>query len=284
MPTYKSVIYLATMILRQIPSTGEMIPVIGLGTWQSFDVDPSFDLEPLKKVLSTMEEAGAKLIDSSPMYGKSEEIVGSLTEDDKNNSFFYATKVWTRGKEEGIRQMESSFKKMKRSVIDLMQIHNLVDWKVHLATLQKWKEEGKVRYIGITHYMDYMHRELADIIQSQKIDFVQFNYSIVNRHAEEFLLQTAADNGVATLINRPFGEGNLFSMVKGKTLPSWAAEYSIETWSQFFLKYIVSHPAVTCVIPATSNPKHAEDNTKAGFEPLPDETIRKKMIAFMKEL
>jgi diketogulonate reductase-like aldo/keto reductase len=180
--------------------------------------------------------------------------------------------------------MESSFKKMKRSVIDLMQIHNLVDWKIHLATLQKWKEEEKVRYIGITHYMDYMHRELADIIQSQKIDFVQFNYSITNRHAEEFLLQTAADNGVATLINRPFGEGNLFNMVNGKALPSWAIEYGIENWSQFFLKYIVSHPAVTCVIPATSNPKHAEDNMKAGLEPLPDETIRKKMIAFMKEL
>jgi diketogulonate reductase-like aldo/keto reductase len=192
--------------------------------------------------------------------------------------------VWTRGKNEGIQQMESSFKKMKRSVIDLMQIHNLVDWKTHLATLQKWKEEGKVRYIGITHYMDYVHRELADIIRSEKIDFVQFNYSIANRHAEEFLLQTAADNGVAALINRPFGEGNLFNMVKDKKLPEWAAEYKIETWSQFFLKFIVSHPSVTCVIPATSNPTHAEDNMKAGLDPLPDEATRKKMVAFMKEI
>ena len=271
------------MIMRQIPSTGERIPVIGLGTWQCFDVDSSSDLEPLKKVLSTIREAGAKLIDSSPMYGRSEETIGLLTQNDANNSFFYATKVWTRGKEEGVQQMETSFQKMKRSVIDLMQIHNLVDWKIHLAKLQGWKEEGKVRYIGITHYMDYMHRQLADIIQSQKIDFVQFNYSIVNRHAEEFLLKVAADNGVAVLINRPFGEGNLFNMVKGKTLPPWTAEYSIESWSQFFLKYIVSHPSITCVIPATSNPKHAEDNMKAGLGPLPDEATRKKMIAFMKE-
>lgn len=271
------------MILRQIPSTGETIPVIGLGTWQSFDVASNSDLKPLKAVLSIMNGAEAKLIDSSPMYGQSEEVIGLLTENDAGNSFFYATKIWTRGKEEGIRQMENSFNKMKRSVIDLMQIHNLVDWEIHLATLQKWKEEGKVRYIGITHYMDYMHREMADIIQSQKIDFVQFNYSIANRHAEEFLLQTAADNGVATLINRPFGEGNLFNMVKDKKLPEWAAEYKIETWSQFFLKYIISHPAVTCVIPATSNPKHAEKNFKAGLEPLPDEATRKKMIALVKE-
>jgi diketogulonate reductase-like aldo/keto reductase len=272
------------MIVRQIPSTKETIPVVGLGTWQSFDADPSSDLEPLKKVLSSLSAAGGKLIDSSPMYGQSEEVIGLLTEDDVNNSFFYATKVWTRGKDDGIRQMENSFQKMKRSVIDLMQIHNLVDWKIHFATLQKWKEEGKVRYIGITHYMDYMHRQLADIIRSEKIDFVQFNYSIANRHGEEFLLKTAADNGVAVLINRPFGEGNLFNMVKGKTLPQWSSEYGIESWSQFFLKFIISHPAVTCVIPATSSPKHAEDNMKAGLEPLPGEAIRKKMIAFMKEL
>jgi diketogulonate reductase-like aldo/keto reductase len=272
------------MIARQIPSTGETIPVIGLGTWQSFDVSPSSDLQTLKKVLSAMDEAGARVIDSSPMYGRSEETIGLLTEGDANNSFFYATKVWTRGKDEGIQQMESSFQKMKRSVIDLMQIHNLVDWKVHLPTLQKWKEEGRVRYIGITHYMDYMHREMADIIQSQKIDFVQFNYSITNRHAEEFLLKTAADNGVATLVNRPFGEGNLFNMVNGKALPPWANEYGIESWSQFFLKFIVSSANVTCVIPATSNPNHCTDNMKAGTEPLVDDSTRKRMVSYLKAL
>jgi len=270
--------------MRQIPSTGETIPVIGLGTWQSFDLPPSSDLQPLKNVLSILSTAGAKLIDSSPMYGRSEEVIGALTEGDTENSFFYATKVWTRGKEEGITQMENSFTKMKRSVIDLMQVHNLVDWKTHFSTMRKWKEEGRIRYIGITHYMDYMHRELADIIQSEKIDFVQFNYSITNRHAEEFLLSTAADNGVATLINRPFGEGNLFNMVNGKTLPSWASEYGIESWSQFVLKYIISHPAVTCVIPATSNPDHCADNLKAGNEPLPDEAVRKKMVSYIKSL
>ena len=272
------------MIQRQIPSTGEGLPVIGLGTWQTFDMPASSNLESLKQVLNTMSKTGGKLIDSSPMYGRSEEIIGLLTKDDANDSFFYATKVWTRGKDEGIQQMENSFRKMKRSVIDLMQIHNLVDWKTHLATLKKWKGEGKIRYIGITHYMDYMHRELADIIQSERIDFVQFNYSITNRHAEEVLLQTAADNGVATLINRPFGEGNLFNMVNGKTLPPWATEYGIESWSQFFLKFIVSHPAVTCIIPATSNPDHCRDNMKAGIEPLPDDAMRKKMISYIKTL
>ena len=270
------------MIERKIPSTNEAIPVIGLGTWQSFDVSSSSsDLNPLKQVLSTMQDAGGNLIDSSPMYGRSEETVGQLTEDAKPNQFFYATKVWTQGKEEGIRQMENSFRKFRRSVIDLMQIHNLVDWKIHLQTLRKWKEEGKIRYIGITHYTDNMHEELSKIIRSEKIDFVQFNYSITNRHADKHLLAAASDHGVATLINRPFGEGRLFNKVNGKNLPEWAKEHGIETWSQFFLKFIISHAAVTCVIPATANPSHASDNFKAGSEPLPDESLRKKMADYV---
>jgi diketogulonate reductase-like aldo/keto reductase len=272
------------MIERKIPSTGEMLPVIGLGTWQTFDIDPSSNLEPLKQVLSTMSDEGGRLIDSSPMYGRSEEIVGSLTSDAASNKFFYATKIWTRGEEEGIQQMENSFRKFKRSVIDLMQIHNLVDWKTHLSTLRKWKDEGRIRYIGITHYTDSMHSELAKIIKSEKIDFVQFNYSIAHRNAEKDLLPTVAEYGVATLINRPFGEGNLFNQVKGKEPPSWLKEYNIETWSQLFLKFIISHPAVTCVIPATSNPLHAADNMKAGSEPLPEESARRKMIEVLRGL
>lgn len=268
------------MILRQIPSTGETIPVIGLGTWQSFDVPASSNLEPLKQVLSTMSKTGGKLIDSSPMYGQSEEIIGLLTAG--SGEFFYATKVWVQGKEEGIRQMENSFRKFNRSVIDLMQVHNLVDWKTHLKTLRQWKEEGKIRYIGITHYMDSMHEELVKIIKEEKIDFVQFNYSIAHRNAEKILLPTAQEYGVATLINRPFGEGNLFNQVKEKKLPSWSDEYNIKTWSQFFLKFIISNPAVTCVIPATSNPNHSEENMEAGTEPLPGESIRQKMVEFMK--
>jgi diketogulonate reductase-like aldo/keto reductase len=268
------------MITRIIPSTGEPLPAIGLGTWKSFDVAPDSDLDGLKRVLAEMNNAGAKLIDSSPMYGRSENIVGLLTEDAPQDQFFYATKVWIKGKEEGMEQMEDSFRKFRRSVIDLMQIHNLVDWKIHLKTLRKWKEEGRNRYIGITHYTDNMHEDLAKIIRSEQIDFVQFNYSITNRHAEKFLLPTAAERGVATLINRPFGEGKLFQSVRGKQLPAWAQEFGIYSWSQFFLRFILAHPALSCVIPATSDAAHAKDNLAAGEGMLPDEGMREKMAAF----
>jgi diketogulonate reductase-like aldo/keto reductase len=270
------------MILREIPSTKEMLPVIGLGTWQTFDITPSGNHQSLKEVLNTLKNAGGKLIDSSPMYGRSEEVVGVLTSQLSSAPYFYATKVWTKGKEEGIRQMESSFRKFRQPVIDLMQIHNLVDWKTHLQTLRKWKEEGRIKYIGITHYTDSMHEELVKIIKTEKIDFVQFNYSIDDRHAEKYLLPAAQDHGVATLVNRPFGEGRLFNKVGANVLPSWLNEYRIESWSQLFLKFIISHPAVTCVIPATANPIHASDNMQAGLAPLPDESVRAKMIAVMK--
>lgn len=270
------------MIQRKIPSTGEAIPVIGLGTWQTFDVSPSSNLEPLEQVLSAMSAAGGSVIDSSPMYGRSEEVIGTLTANDSPGKYFYATKVWTQGREEGIKQMENSFRKFQRPVIDLVQIHNLVDWKTHLKTLRNWKEEGKIRYIGITHYTDSMHDQLVEIIKSEEIDFVQFNYSIAHRNAEKNLLPTANEYGVATLINRPFGEGNLFNQVNGKILPGWTKEYNIESWSQLLLKFIISHPAVTCVIPATSNPLHAAENMKAGNEPLPDDAVRKKMIELIK--
>jgi diketogulonate reductase-like aldo/keto reductase len=270
------------MILREIPSTKEMLPVIGLGTWQTFDITPSGNHESLKEVLNTVKNAAGKLIDSSPMYGRSEEVVGLLTSQLPSSQFFYATKVWTKGREEGIRQMESSFRKFRQPVIDLMQIHNLVDWKTHIQTLRKWKEEGRIKYIGITHYMGSMHEEMVKIIKTEEIDFVQFNYSIDDGHAEKYLLPAAKDHGVATLVNRPFGEGRLFNKVGAKALPSWLNEYRIESWSQFFLKFIISHPAVTCVIPATSNPAHAADNMQAGLDPLPDESTRAKMIAVMK--
>jgi diketogulonate reductase-like aldo/keto reductase len=275
---------IAPMILRQIPYTGEHIPAIGLGTWQSFDVNPDSNLGDLKKVLSTMKNVGGKVIDSSPMYGRSEKIIGVLTETEASQQFFYATKVWIQGREEGIRQMNSSFRKLRGPVIDLMQIHNLVDWKTHFQTLRKWKEEKRIRYIGITHYTDNMHDQLQKIIQSEEIDFVQFNYSVTDRHAEKKLLPAALDRGVACLINRPFGEGRLFSKVKGKYLPAWAQEYGIETWSQFFLKFILSHPAVTCVIPSTSSPIHASDNFKAGIDHPTDEAMRKRMLELVEKL
>jgi diketogulonate reductase-like aldo/keto reductase len=272
------------MLKRIIPSTGEELPVLGLGTWQTFDVTAEGPLDALKKVLQIMENAKGKLIDSSPMYGNSEAVIGALTTSSKwSNYFFYATKVWTTGKEAGIRQMESSFQKMKRTTMDLMQVHNLTDWKTQLQTLKDWKSAGRIRYIGITHYTNAMHQELERILSVEAIDFVQFNYSIFSRNAEKSLLKAAADRGVATIINRPFGEGHAFAKVKTRPLPSWAKEYSIETWSQFFLLYIISHPAVHAVIPATGNPLHAMENFNIP-EDLPGQHFKEKMTAFIENM
>jgi len=273
------------MLTRNIPSSGELLPVVGLGTWQTFDVGSSAEeRSPLKEVLTLMKEKGGTVIDSSPMYGSSEEVVGDLTTELKiADHFFYATKVWTSGREEGIAQMNDSFKKMKRNKMDLMQIHNLVDWKTHLKTLRDWKDNGKVRYIGITHYTESAYDELEKIMKSEKPDFVQFNYSIDSREAEKRLLPAAKDLGIAVLINRPYGGGNLFGKVKGKTLPEWTKEYDINSWGQFFLKFILSHEAVTCVIPGTSKPNHLVDNMLAGFGKLPDNSARENMLRYMKE-
>jgi len=269
------------MIPRIIPSSGEALPVIGLGTWQTFDV-ASNRYPILKDVLTTMHAAGSTLIDSSPMYGRAEQAVGDITATmPAANDFFYATKVWTTGLQQGIAQMEASMQKMQRKTMDLMQIHNLTDWKTHLATLRQWKESGIIRYIGITHYIDASHEELEKIIRTEKLDFVQFNYSIAARNAEKRLLDVAASHGVATLINRPFGEGKLFNAVKGKPLPSWVHEIGVDSWAAFFLKYIIAHPAVTCVIPATGNPVHELDNLKAGEKNLPDAKARQKMVAYL---
>ena len=273
------------MLTRKIPSTGELLPVVGLGTWQTFDAGSSAEeRSPLKEVLTLMKENGGTVIDSSPMYGSSEEVVGDLTTELKiADHFFYATKVWTSGREEGIEQMNDSFKKMKRNKMDLMQIHNLVDWKTHLKTLREWKDNGKVRYIGITHYTESAYDELEKIMKSEKPDFVQFNYSIDSREAEKRLLPAAKDLGIAVLINRPYGGGNLFGKVKGKTLPEWTKEYDINSWGQFFLKFILSHEAVICVIPGTSKPNHLVDNMLAGFGKLPDNSARENMLRYMKE-
>lgn len=269
------------MLTRIIPSTGEILPAIGLGTWQTFDVDPS-RYSALKNVLTSMYKAGGRLIDSSPMYGKAEEVVGTLTGTmAEQNEFFYATKVWTQGAEAGKQQIAASYRLMKRKVMDLVQIHNLVDWQTHLPYLRQLKEEGRLRYIGITHYQDSSHDVLAALIKKEPIDFVQFNYSVFSRNAETHLLPLCAEKGIATLVNRPFGEGSLFRKVEHKKLPAWAADAGIENWSAYFLKYLLSHSAVTCVIPATGNPLHAAQNFQAGNGPMPDESILKKMIAFI---
>ncbi|MBX7153094.1 aldo/keto reductase [bacterium] len=274
------------MIQRLIPSTNEKLPVIGLGTWQTFDVGSSeSERQPLKDVLTTMRSIGGRVIDSSPMYGNSEEVVGDLTVmTGTAESFFYATKVWTSGKDEGKIQMMESMKKLRRSVIDLMQIHNVLDWKTHLPVLREWKDAGKIRYIGITHYTASAYSELEKILKSEPVDFVQFNYSLGERDAERSLLQTAQDRGVAVLINRPFAGGSLFQAAKNKPLPQWASELGITSWGQYFLKYIISHPAVTCAIAGTSKPQHLKDNMMAAFGKLPDQVVRKKMSEYFDSL
>ncbi|MCF0069080.1 aldo/keto reductase [Dyadobacter sp. CY261] len=268
------------MILeRKIPSTGERLPVIGLGSWQQFDIGTgAAERTPLKEVLQKMQEMGSKVIDASPMYGRAEQVIGDLTTELKlNDRFFFATKVWTTGKQEGINQMNASLQKMKRKKIDLMQVHNLQDWETHLKTLKDWKAEGKIRHIGITHYTDASHSRLEQIVKSENIDFVQFNYSVRSRNAEKSLLKAAKDKGVAVIINEPFEQGALFRAVKGKELPAWAGDYDIKSWAQLFLKYIISNDAVTCVIPGTSDVKHLVDNLGAGEGRLPDEAGRKKI-------
>ncbi|MDR8389637.1 aldo/keto reductase [Aliifodinibius sp. S!AR15-10] len=270
---------------RAIPSSGEELPVVGLGTWIQFDVgESSTARKPLKEVLRLMAEHGGEVIDSSPMYGNSEEVVGDLsTELGIADQFFYATKVWTSGRQSGINQIQASMQKMRRDTIDLMQIHNLLDWQTHLQTLKNWKQDGRIRYIGITHYTTSAHDRLEQIIRSEDIDFVQFNYSIRTRNAEQSLLDTALENGVAVIINRPYEGGSLFGAVSGRDLPEWAADYDINSWGQFFLKYILSHPAVTCVIPGTSDPEHLVDNMGAGYGRLPDEQGREKMVQFIEK-
>lgn len=271
------------MLTRTIPSSGEVLPVIGLGTWQTFDVDPSL-YSALQNVLTTMYKAGGRLIDSSPMYGRAEEVVGNITSTmDEQDNFFYATKVWTQGAASGKEQIAASYRLLKRTVIDLIQIHNLVDWQAHLPYLRRLKNEGKLRYIGITHYQDSSHNALAEVIKKEPIDFVQFNYSILSRHAENKLLPLCADKGVATLINRPFGEESLFRKVVNKTLPLWAAEWGIENWSSYFLKFILAYPAVTCVIPGTGNALHAAQNVQAGVGCLPDGQTLQRMVAYVEK-
>ena len=272
-----------TAIKRAIPSSGEQIPVIGLGTYQAFDVGGDAAVrEQLKQVLRELVAKGGSVIDSSPMYGRAESVVGDLTAElNLRSSLFLATKVWTSGREAGIRQMEESFRLLRTQTMDLMQIHNLVDWRTHTATLKDWKQKGRVRYLGITHYHSGAYDELERLIKTRDYDFVQLNYSIAERDAESSILPLAQQMGVAVIANRPFAQSSLFSRVRGKTVPAWAAEFDCTTWAQFFLKYIVSHPALTCAIPATNKPQHLLDNMGAGYGRLPDQQTRQKMASLV---
>jgi aryl-alcohol dehydrogenase-like predicted oxidoreductase len=270
------------MLTRPIPSTKEPLPVVGLGTWQTFDVGADREaLDQRKEVLRILFEAGGRVIDSSPMYGRAEEVVGTLlAEMGARDKAFLATKVWTSGEAAGSKQMQASAAKLRAPVIDLMQIHNLVDWRTHLRTLRAWKEQKKFRYIGITHYTDPALDELAAIVRAERIDFVQFGYSIASRAAEARLLPLCAERGVAVIVNQPFDSGALFGQVRGKALPDWGAEIDCASWSQFFLKFILGHPAVTCVIPGTARSDHARDNFAAGHGRLPDAAQRQRMVEF----
>ena len=271
------------MAARPIPASGEMLPVVGLGTYQSFDVGSgAAERDPVKEVLRLFAQQGGKLVDSSPMYGPSESVVGDLAAElGISGALFMATKVWTSGREAGIRQMEESLRRMKVSRMDLLQIHNLLDWKTHLGTLQQWKTAGRIRYIGITHYHSGAYADLERLMKTKDFDFVQFNYSIAEREAEERILPLAHELGIAVIVNRPFAAASLFSRVRGKEVPAWAAEFDCKSWGQFFLKYILSHPAVTCVIPATGKPQHLLDNMMAGIGHFPDATMRKRMVETM---
>ena len=271
---------------RTIPSSGEKIPVIGLGTWQVFDIgDSPHDRQPLKDVLGRFLQLGGKVIDSSPMYGRAESVIGDLTSELRlQDRFFFATKVWTTGKEDGIASMERSFQRLRISRLDLMQVHNLVDVNTQLATMRAWKEQGRIRYLGITHYTDSAFAEVEKILRREKLDFMQINYSINDRGAEERLLPLARDRGVATLINRPFASGDLFARLRTKPLPEWAAEFDCKSWAQFLLKWILGNEAVTCAIPATGKVTHLEDNMAAGSGSLPDAKMRVRMLAYVEGL
>jgi diketogulonate reductase-like aldo/keto reductase len=274
------------MHTRSVPSSGEALPVIGLGTWQTFDVGgDAVARAPLKEVLQALFDAGGRLVDSSPMYGSSESVVGDLCgELGVCEPLFMATKVWTQGREEGIRQMRRSVERMRAGRMDLMQVHNLLDVEEHTKTLQAWKSEKRVRYIGVTHYTASAHGALERWMKTKQYDFVQVNYSLEEREAGDRLLPLAQDLGIAVLINRPFATGGVFRRTRGKPLPPWAAQLGIESWAQYFLKWIVAHPAVTCVIPATSKPAHMRDNAGAGLGAMPDAAQRERMAQYYASL
>ncbi len=274
------------MLTRSIPSTGEEIPIIGFGTWQGFDVRPDgSSLDQRMEVLRILLNSGGTVIDSSPMYGRAEEVAGrALVQLKSDVRPFLATKVWTRGRKAGIRQMEESFRLLGNDVIDLMQIHNLVDWRTHLPVLREWKDQGRIRYIGITHYTNSGLDQLCEAMTEENFDFVQCCYAINARAAEDQLLPIAAEQGVAVMANKPFGQGGLFSSIRRHPLPDWCDEFDCSSWAQFFLKYIVSHPAITTVIPGTSRIESANDNVMAGFGCLPDLDLRNRMAEYWSSL
>jgi len=274
------------IMTRKIPSTGEELPAVGLGTWQVFDAgNDTAARAPLRTVISEFAKAGGKMIDSSPMYGSAESVAGDLVAElGLRDKLFIATKVWTRGREDGIRDMGRSFKRLRVTTMDLMQIHNLLDVGVHTKTLNDMKAKGRIRYTGITHYTSAAYVEVERWLEKEKYDFLQINYSLAERESERRILELCRNRNIAVIANRPFAEGAMFGRVRGKPLPPWAAEIGVASWAQYFLKWIVGHPAITCVIPGTGKPEHVADNVAAGFGRLPDEKMRRKMAEYYDSL
>lgn len=266
---------------RKIPSNGEMLPVVGCGTWRTFDVGAKpEDRAPLAEVLRILFEAGGSVIDTSPMYGSAEAVVGDLLAASKTrDKAFIATKVWTSGHDSGVAQMRQSMRLLKTDRIDLMQIHNLLDWRAHLPTLRTWKAEGRIRLMGVTHYTQSAHDELEAVMRAEKWDFVQLNYALDDRAVERRLLPLAAERGIAVIVNQPFGGGGLLRKLLSRKLPDWAGEIGATSWAQILLKFVLANPAVTCVIPGTGKPEHMKDNVQAGFGIYPDAAMLKKMVA-----
>jgi aryl-alcohol dehydrogenase-like predicted oxidoreductase len=271
------------MLTRAIPRTGEQLPVIGLGTWQTFDVGSAkSERAPLDEVLTKLLAAGARVIDSSPMYGRAEEVTGDeLAAIAPQAKPFLATKVWTSGKREGQTQIARSMQRMRTKTLDLLQVHNLLDVHTHLPVLRDLKAAGTIRYLGVTHYQHGAFDQIEKLMKTEKLDFIQIPYSFVDRAVEQRILPAAQDTGTAVLVMTPFESGGLFKQVKGKPLPAWASELDCASWAQFFLKFLLGHPAVNCPIPATSNPAHVADNVGAGLGRLPDAKQRARMAAVL---
>ncbi|MGE0652035.1 MAG: aldo/keto reductase [Alphaproteobacteria bacterium] len=277
---------LAPMVRRPIPKSGELLPVVGVGTWQTFDVgNDADDRVRLGQVLETLFGAGGTVIDTSPMYRRAEGVVGDLlARAGTRGKAFLATKVWTDGEAAGRGQMEQSLRRLRTDRIELMQVHNLVDWRIQLRTMRAWREAGRFRYLGITHYTPSAFDELEHVLRAEPLDFLQIPYSITVTEAESRLLPLARDLGVAVIANRPFEGGDLFGRTRGRPLPGFAPEIDCGSWAQFFLKYILGHDAMTCVIPGTDRVDHMADNAGAGRGRMPDTVTRKRMVDFLTRL
>jgi aryl-alcohol dehydrogenase-like predicted oxidoreductase len=273
------------MMLRKIPRSGESLPAVGIGSYLTFDVTGSTDLEQVREVMRLFTELGGRLVDSSPMYGLAESVIGDvIAELGINQQLFLGTKVWITGRESGIQQAQQSMSRMRTKKLDLLQVHNLLDVDTHLKWLHDWKQAGKIRYVGVTHYEAEAFPALEKYVTSSQLDFVQLNYSMAEREAENRMLPAAVASGTAVIVNRPFAQASLFDRVKGRPLPEWASEFDASSWAQFFLKYILANPAVTCVIPATRNLKHLADNMGAAVGKLPGEKTKQRMVAFLNTL